>query len=89
MHSTYFSIPSFVRYILYFVVSQASSTGRHGSTDCTVPGAASLADYKVKYISHNQKNNPKFVVAKIIIINEICIRGKEALVSRTPMVWFG
>ena len=25
-------------------VSQASSTGRHGSTDCTVPGAASLAD---------------------------------------------
>ena len=28
---------------LHFV-SQASSTGRHGSTDCTVPGAASLAD---------------------------------------------
>ena len=51
-HYNYFSIYSFVRYILYFVVSQASSTGRHGSTDCTVPGAASLADYKVKYISH-------------------------------------
>ena len=51
-HYTYFSNPSFVRYILYFVLSQASSTGRHGSTDCTVPGAASLADYKVKYISH-------------------------------------
>ena len=52
VHYNYFSIYSFVRYILYFVVSQASSTGRHGSTDCTVPGAASLADYKVKYISH-------------------------------------
>ena len=62
-HYTYFSNPSFVRYILYFVLSQASSTGRHGSTDCTVPGAASLADYKVKYISHNQKINPKFVVS--------------------------
>ena len=32
---------------VYFLVSQASSTGRHGSTDCTVPGAASLADLKV------------------------------------------
>ena len=52
VHYNYFSIYSFLRYILYFVVSQASSTGRHGSTDCTVPGAASLADYKVKYISH-------------------------------------
>ena len=43
-HYNYFSIYSFVKYILYFVVSQASSTGRHGSTDCTVPGAASPAD---------------------------------------------
>ena len=56
VHYTYFSNPSFVRYILYFVVSQASST-RYSTISWPMPAcAASLADYKVKYISHKWRN---------------------------------
>ena len=53
-----------VRHILYFVVSQASST-RYSTISWPMPAcAASLAEYKVKYISH------KWRIGEISVVKE-------------------